>query len=182
MKLQRFIETYEFAKKAHEGQKRKTGEPYISHPISATDIALEYGRNDDGYKVDEPTIDAILLHDVPEDTDVSLEEIKSKFGNLTALLVDGVTKVDGDREATVEKVRQYAGKDRRVILVKLSDRLDNLRRPVDPNEKDKILIDMEKYNVSTAVYVKIGRQYGYSALANEVEATLKKLNKILVVK
>ena len=179
MNTEQFIRAYEFAKNAHEGQKRKTGEPYISHSMSVADIALQYGRSNDGHEVDDATISACLLHDVVEDTPVSLQDISEKFGTLVSLLVDGVTKED-TREATVEKIRAYSKKDRRVILIKMADRLHNLRTPVDPNKPGKALFDIDKYEMSTRVYIEIGKTLGYITLAKELEAELEKANQILM--
>ena len=176
MKLEGLVnKAFEFAQKAHEDQIRKTGEPYITHPEAVVDIVREYGA-------DNVTICACYLHDVVEDTKVSLDELREIFGNTVAYLVDGVTKVEGDRKATIEKIRKYSEWDKRVILIKMSDRIHNLRRAVDPKDKDRIFVDMEKYNISTEAYIEIGRKHGYYKLADELEQTLMSLNEILVAK
>ena len=82
--MSKIISAYEFAEKAHEGQKRTSGEPYIVHPVSVAYILLELGMDTD-------TICAAMLHDVVEDTDATLEDIQKKFGQDVACLVDGVT-------------------------------------------------------------------------------------------
>ena len=84
--IERLKVAYDFAEKAHEGQYRKSGEPYIYHPVAVAEILLSL-------EMDVTTLVAALLHDVVEDTGVTLEEIKEKFGETVALLVDGVTKL-----------------------------------------------------------------------------------------
>jgi GTP pyrophosphokinase/guanosine-3',5'-bis(diphosphate) 3'-pyrophosphohydrolase len=124
-KLQRAIE---FAEEKHAGQKRKTGEPYIVHPLWVANKLAEMG-------MDEPTVVAGVLHDVVEDTDASVEDIKELFGEEVATLVEGLTKLDKHRfrskdEAAAENFRKLllaTAKDIRVLLIKLVDRLDNLR-------------------------------------------------------
>lgn len=128
-------QAYVVAAKAHETQFRDSGKPYITHPVAVAEILAELN-------MDPPTIAAALLHDVVEDTEVSLDDIERQFGRDVALLVNGVTKIKqlptemgemrqakkGDLQA--EYLRQMfmaMGNDVRVILVKLADRLDNMR-------------------------------------------------------
>jgi guanosine-3',5'-bis(diphosphate) 3'-pyrophosphohydrolase len=119
---------YEFAKSQHEGQLRKSGEPYIIHPVQVAYILSTLG-------LDDSTICAALLHDVVEDTNVTKKDIIEKFGEEIADMVDGVTKLNKLEYATIEEqqVENYRkmflamGKDIRVILIKLSDRLHNMR-------------------------------------------------------
>lgn len=117
---------YQVAKKAHEGQLRKSGEPYITHPLAVAEILVELG-------IGAKTIAAALLHDTVEDTDYTLESVRKDFGDEIALLVDGVTKLDklkyGDdaQAETVRKMVVAMSKDIRVILIKLADRLHNAR-------------------------------------------------------
>ena len=119
---------YEFAKSQHEGQLRKSGEPYIIHPVQVAYILSTLG-------LDDSTICAALLHDVVEDTSVTKKDIIEKFGEEIAEMVDGVTKLNKLEYATIEEqqVENYRkmflamGKDIRVILIKLSDRLHNMR-------------------------------------------------------
>jgi len=120
---------YEFAEIAHAGQKRLSGEPVINHPLSVALILA-------GQKLDSASIAAGLLHDVVEDSGVTLEELQKEFGLEIANLVDGVTKIGGIKltgssdEEFVENLRKMLlamAKDLRVILIKLSDRLHNLQ-------------------------------------------------------
>ena len=118
---------YELAVEAHAKQRRKSGEPYILHPIAVARIcAEEIGLG--------PTaVVAALLHDVVEDTDVSLEDIYSKFGDRVAMIVDGLTKLDRSYQSdspqaeNFRKVLSTLVKDVRVVLIKMADRLHNMR-------------------------------------------------------
>ncbi|WP_204399239.1 RelA/SpoT family protein [Arcanobacterium pluranimalium] len=123
---ERIIHAYEVAKRCHEGQKRKSGEPYITHPIAVCEILAELG-------MDEDTLVAALLHDTVEDTGYTLKEVTKEFGETVALLVDGVTKLDkvefgeAAQAETVRKMVVAMAKDIRVLLIKLGDRLHNAR-------------------------------------------------------
>ena len=120
---------YEWAARIHEGQVRKSGEPYLSHPIEVAYILTQM-------KLDLPTIAAGLLHDAVEDSQISIDEIKKEFGEEVAFIVDGVTKLK-TFPGSVDKITKQAenlrkiilamSKDLRVILVKLADRLHNMR-------------------------------------------------------
>ena len=122
------MDAYEFGARAHEGQKRKSGEPYISHPVS---VAQELAD----MHLDAQAIAAAILHDVVEDTEASIDDISEKFGDEVALLVDGVSKLDqiqfrSRAEAQAESFRKMMLamiEDIRVILVKLADRLHNMQ-------------------------------------------------------
>ncbi|HET9014012.1 MAG TPA: bifunctional (p)ppGpp synthetase/guanosine-3',5'-bis(diphosphate) 3'-pyrophosphohydrolase [Thermomicrobiaceae bacterium] len=126
---------YDFASEAHEGKRRRSGEPYITHPVEVAIILAEV-------QLDQETLAAALLHDVIEDTDVTVEELTSVFGERIARLVDGVTKLGRIRwtteeeQASREKERQAESlrkmflamvDDVRVVLIKLADRLHNMR-------------------------------------------------------
>ncbi|HLM84332.1 MAG TPA: RelA/SpoT family protein [Candidatus Bathyarchaeia archaeon] len=122
-------EAFDFAKKAHIGQKRKSGGDYFEHVVQTAAILAEIGMR-------SRTIAAALLHDVPEDTTVTLEEVKAKFGDEIANLVDGITKLGkfklrGDKkEAQLENLRKIfmaMAEDIRVVIIKLADRLHNMR-------------------------------------------------------
>ncbi|MGV9196479.1 RelA/SpoT family protein [Arcanobacterium canis] len=123
---QRILKAFVVAEEKHRGQKRKSGEPYITHPVAVATILAELG-------LDEETIVAALLHDTVEDTDYTLKELTREFGSTVALLVDGVTKLDkveyGEAAAaeTVRKMVIAMSKDIRVLLIKLGDRLHNAR-------------------------------------------------------
>ena len=132
------------AKRAHEGQLRKTGEPYIIHPLAVKKILEEWG-------MDEDTIIAGLLHDTVEDTDLSLDDIRKEFGETVAFLVDGVTKLSTARNGMRDidtylpatrdnflRLMIALGDDIRVLIIKLADRLHNLRTlSALPPEKQK---------------------------------------------
>lgn len=119
---------YDYSARFHEGQRRRTGEPYITHPVAVAEVLSEF-------RLDPATLQAALLHDVVEDTESTLEEIRDLFGDDVALLVDGVSKLDklhfeSALEAQVESFRKMLmamARDLRVILVKLADRLHNMR-------------------------------------------------------
>ena len=120
---------YEFANKHHDGQLRKSGEPYIMHPLNVAYILVTA-------ELDEPTICAALLHDIVEDTKVTHQDIINEFGQEIADLVDGVTKLTQFQQNITVKEQQVEdyrkmflamGKDIRVILIKLADRLHNMR-------------------------------------------------------
>ena len=114
--------------KAHEGQLRRTGEPYVTHPIAVADIAADLG-------LDEATITAALLHDAVEDTGITKEWVAKEFGDQVAAVVDGVTKLDRlefdtkeeQQAATIRKMFIAMAQDWRVLLIKLADRLHNMR-------------------------------------------------------
>lgn len=132
---------YEFAAKAHQGQQRDSGVPYIDHPLGVAMLLAEQ-------EMDLDTIVAGLLHDVVEDTDVSQKEIEQEFGPLVALLVDGVTKLSkiptlSKEERQAENLRKMLlamAKDLRVIIIKLADRLHNMRtlKALPPERQHKI--------------------------------------------
>ncbi|MCG7257899.1 bifunctional (p)ppGpp synthetase/guanosine-3',5'-bis(diphosphate) 3'-pyrophosphohydrolase [Corynebacterium sp. ACRQK] len=117
---------YTTAEKLHEGVKRKSGEPYITHPLAVATIAAEIG-------MDTTTVVAALLHDTVEDTDYSLEELSRDFGSEVARLVDGVTKLDkvvlgsAAEAETIRKMIVAMAEDPRVLVIKVSDRLHNMR-------------------------------------------------------
>jgi guanosine-3',5'-bis(diphosphate) 3'-pyrophosphohydrolase len=124
----RVLRAFEVGAHAHEGQTRKSGEPYITHPIEVAGILAELG-------LDAETIIAAILHDTLEDTELSRAELAGEFGETVAELVDGVTKLDkmsfsSRQEADAESFRKMLlamSRDLRVILIKLSDRLHNMR-------------------------------------------------------
>lgn len=138
----RIRSAYEFAEKSHRNQLRKSGEPYIQHPLEA---ALTLTK----VKVDETTIMGEILHDVPEDTTATLQEIEDLFGSEIAYLVNGVTKIskvqykDNMEEHQIESLRKMflvMARDLRVVLIKLADRLHNMETldAVRPDKRRRI--------------------------------------------
>lgn len=126
--VERIREAAEFGAEAHQGQKRKTGEPYIAHPVAAAEVLANL-------RLDADTIVAAILHDVIEDTLIAKEDLASRFGQSVADIVDGVTKLDQIQFKSREEVQAESFRkmllamvrDLRVILVKLADRLHNMR-------------------------------------------------------
>jgi guanosine-3',5'-bis(diphosphate) 3'-pyrophosphohydrolase len=122
------LRAYELAERAHGEQKRRSGEPYITHPVGVAEILAELG-------MDTPTIVAALLHDTVEDTALTLDDIRGEFGDEAAALVDGVTKLDrikvNSREQqqaeSLRKMFVAMASDFRVLLIKLADRLHNMK-------------------------------------------------------
>ena len=113
---------------AHRGQSRRSGEPYIQHPLAVARIVADLG-------LDDVTVAAALLHDAVEDTGITLEEIEQDFGSDVTTIVDGVTKLDrikfdtkeAQQAASMRKMLVAMAKDLRVLIIKLSDRLHNMR-------------------------------------------------------
>lgn len=157
---------YQFAKKAHKGQIRASNEPYILHPINVALILLTFD-------VDLQTIEASLLHDVVEDTSVSLDTIKDKFGKEVALLVDGVSKISQIKFLSLEewkleslrKVLIAMASDFRVVFIKLADRLHNMRTlNYLPEEKRR-----EVAKETMEIYVPLAHRLGIYTLKWELE-------------
>jgi guanosine-3',5'-bis(diphosphate) 3'-pyrophosphohydrolase len=156
----------EFAWKAHEGQKRESGEPFITHPIGVADILIDLG-------MDIATICAALLHDVLEDTSVTEEILKKDFGGEVCELVKGVTKLDkivfkSKEEEQAENFRKMffaMAKDIRVILIKLADRLHNMRTisPL-PYERQQIIA-----KETLEIYAPLAGRLGLSYIKCELE-------------
>lgn len=148
---------YEMAEKSHSGQMRRSGEPYIIHPLAVSEILLNM-------HMDEPTIIAALLHDVVEDTSVSLETIKKEFGEEVAYLVEGLTKLKKikflNRENfQVENLRRMfmsMSKDIRVILIKLADRLHNMRTLKYMPQEKQVLISEETLEIYSPIAHRLG--------------------------
>jgi GTP diphosphokinase / guanosine-3',5'-bis(diphosphate) 3'-diphosphatase len=157
---------YEFSAKAHEGQQRRSGDPYITHPVAVAEILA-------GLHLDSGSIKAALLHDVLEDTPSTLAEIETRFGADVALLVDGVSKIDHLRfdsaaEAQAESFRKMLlamAKDLRVILVKLADRTHNMRTIQSlPVEKQRRIA-----RETLDIYAPIANRLGVYSLKTELE-------------
>lgn len=156
---------FDFAKKAHEGQKRKTGEPYFKHSF---ETALQIAK----WKLDSQTISAGLLHDVAEDTSRSLDDIKKEFGEKISFMVDGVTKIGHlkyrGNDAKAENLRKMIlslSQDIRVILIKLADRLHNMKTlsALPPQKQKRIAVE------TSEIYAPLAYRLGMTNLAGELE-------------
>ena len=157
---------YQLASAAHATQFRRSGEPYICHPISVAQLLVELG-------MDSESVAAALMHDVAEDTPVTIDEIRQKFGSEVALLVDGVTKLTQIKFSNVEdrkaenlrKMLLAMSQDVRVMIIKLCDRLHNMRTGdawPEQKRRDKALETME-------VYAPIAHRLGISNIKEELE-------------
>jgi len=157
---------FDFSQKAHSGQKRKSGEPYFNH---AYQTALKLAE----WRLDVPTIAAGLLHDVVEDAGVSLDEIKKRFGDEIAFLVDGVTKLGrlkyrNKNEAQAENLKKMIlaiSQDLRVVFIKLADRLHNMKTlsALPPQKQKRIALE------TSEIYAPLAYRLGMANLAGELE-------------
>ncbi len=157
---------YRVALDAHTGQVRHSGHPYITHPLIVTEILASYG-------MDEATLVAAILHDTVEDTDVSLQDTADQFGEEVARLIDGVTKLDrirfSSREehqaATIRKMAIAMAKDIRVLLIKLADRLHNMRTlgPLPEAKRHRIALE------TLEVYAPLAHRLGVQEIKHEME-------------
>jgi GTP pyrophosphokinase len=157
---------YLFSKNAHQGQFRRSGEPYIFHPIGVAEILSDL-------RLDIPSIVTGLLHDTVEDTGVTLEQIETEFGSVIRQLVDGVTKISlmsfkNTHEKQGENVRKMIvamGKDVRVILVKLADRLHNMRTLNHMPFEKQMRIGLETLDI----YAPLASRLGINSVKVELE-------------
>ena len=155
---------FEAAEKAHRGQLRKSGDPYITHPVAVAEILVDFG-------LDPATIAAALLHDTVEDTAYSPEKLREDFGDEVATLVEGVTKLDRltygpTAEAeTVRKMVVAMAKDIRVLVIKLADRLHNARtwQFVEPESSAR------KARETLDIYAPLAHRLGMNAIKWELE-------------
>ena len=164
--LSKIVSAYELAEKCHHGQKRESGEPYITHPLAVAYILLELGMDTD-------TICAALLHDVVEDTDCTLEQLQKQFGNDVAMLVNGVTKLkkvetftkDEQKAENIRKILLAMSEDIRVIIIKLADRLHNMRTLNFCRDEKRRTIAHETMNI----YAPIAHRLGINSIKDELE-------------
>lgn len=159
-------EAYVLAKEKHKEQKRKSGEPYIIHPLSVAEILASL-------RMDVETVVAGILHDVVEDTDATKEFVAKKFGSDVANLVDGVTKITqievknltDEQAATIRKMLVAMGEDIRVIVIKLADRLHNMRTLKSLPEDRRLF----KARETLEIYAPIAHRLGISSIKWELE-------------
>ena len=164
--VERVKEAYRFSDQAHLGQFRASGEPYISHPIAVTEICA-------GWKLDADSLMAALLHDVIEDQGVAKQELAERFGADVAELVDGLSKLDrldfatkAEQQAeSFRKMLLAMARDVRVILIKLADRLHNMRTldAVDPEKRRRVARE------TLEIYTPIAHRLGLNALFREMQ-------------
>lgn len=156
---------YDFAEDAHKGQKRKSGDPYISHSLETAITVAEM-------KLDTPTIIAAILHDVPEDTNYSLIDVEKNFGKEVTLLVSGVTKLGKIKYRGIERYSENLRKmfismaqDIRVIFIKMADRLHNMKtlRHLPPEKQKRIAREVLE------IYSPIAHRLGMGQIKGELE-------------
>ncbi|MEU0059054.1 bifunctional (p)ppGpp synthetase/guanosine-3',5'-bis(diphosphate) 3'-pyrophosphohydrolase [Streptomyces sp. NPDC006334] len=162
--LRQIEKAYQVAERWHRGQKRKSGDPYITHPLAVTTILAELG-------MDPATLMAGLLHDTVEDTEYGLDQLRRDFGDTVALLVDGVTKLDkvkfgeAAQAETVRKMVVAMAKDPRVLVIKLADRLHNMRtmRYLKREKQEK------KARETLEIYAPLAHRLGMNTIKWELE-------------
>jgi GTP pyrophosphokinase len=162
--LRQIEKAYQVAERWHRGQKRKSGDPYITHPLAVTTILAELG-------MDPATLMAGLLHDTVEDTEYGLDQLRRDFGDSVALLVDGVTKLDkvkfgeAAQAETVRKMVVAMAKDPRVLVIKLAERLHNMRtmRYLKREKQEK------KARETLEIYAPLAHRLGMNTIKWELE-------------
>jgi GTP pyrophosphokinase len=157
---------FDTALKLHDGQTRMSGHPYITHPLAVAHILAGYG-------MDAETLAAALLHDTVEDTEITLEDVVDQYGETVAELIDGVTKLDrvkfSNREdqqaATIRKMVLAMARDLRVLIIKLADRLHNVRtiHPLRPEKQQRIASE------TLEVYAPLAHRLGVQEIKHEME-------------
>jgi len=160
------LAAYKVADVAHEGQRRKSGEPYILHPVAVASVVAEMG-------LDDVSIAAALLHDAVEDTSIEIGDIEAEFGEDVAGIVDGVTKLDRVRfdtkedqqAATMRKMLVAMARDLRVLLIKLADRLHNMRTlgALEIDKQERIARE------TLDIYAPLAHRLGMQEVKNELE-------------
>ena len=160
-RIELIADAYEFAESSHEGQMRRTGDPYISHPLEVTKLVA-------GLELDQPSLIAALLHDVQEDCDVPNEEIAERFGKEAAELVEGLTKLDslplrvteeeggGVQAQNLRKMLLAMAADVRVVLIKLCDRLHNMRTLYALSDDKQRRISRETMEIFAPLATRLG--------------------------
>lgn len=164
--IARIRTAFELAARAHAGQKRKDGSPYVTHTVAAAEIITEMG-------LDEDSIVAALLHDTIEDTDITHEDIRKQFGPSVADIVEGVTKLtrvnytsrEDEQMENTRKMLLAMSKDIRVILIKLADRLHNMRTMDYQSPEKQRLKSLE----TMQIYAPIAHRLGMQAVKWELE-------------
>ena len=167
LKTDSLSKAYNFALEAHQNQKREEGVPYIIHPVAVAKILTEL-------KLDSATITTGLLHDTIEDTKETYESVKKEFGEEVANLVDGVTKISAleDKASSASKAENFrklilaTSKDIRVLLVKLADRLHNMRTIHFVKDKNKII---RKAKETMEIYAPLADRMGMNRIRDELE-------------
>lgn len=164
--VEKIQEAYIVARHAHDGQTRSSGDPYITHPVAVAHILADM-------RLDHETIMAALLHDVIEDTEATAEDLQEQFGEVVAMLVEGVSKLDkltfkDKQEAQAENFRKVIlamAKDIRVILIKLADRTHNMRtlESLKPEKRRRIARE------TLEIYAPIANRLGIHNIKNELE-------------
>ena len=166
--IEKIIKAYNYAYEKHKGQFRLSGDPYIVHPVEVAKILISLN-------LDTTSVVAGLLHDVVEDCNVSVSEIKKEFGSDVTKIVDGLTKIEGldfnipNAEAKIESIRKMIlamASDIRVILVKLADRLHNMRTLSHLKDEKKII---EKSKETLSIYAPIAHRLGIHMIKWELE-------------
>ena len=164
--IDRIVQAFTFSAQAHQGQKRRSGEDFVSHSVAVARILVEL-------QMDTTTIVAALLHDVVEDADISVGEIRDTFGDEVAAIVDGLTKLSSltFRSSTEEQVENYrklllsVARDARVIIVKLADRLHNMRTLEHMPLEKQSRIAQETHEI----YAPLAHRFGMAGVKAELE-------------